>query len=132
MAEVIAIQKYVRMSPKKLRVVADIARKLTPERALETLPFLGKKGSQFLVKVIKSAIANAKQKGLLESDLIFKEIQVNEGPRLKRWKAGARGVAKPRVRPMSHIRVVLTTISSKSEALNSKQIKKGERSGTES
>jgi hypothetical protein len=54
-----------------------------------------------------TAIANAKQKDVNPSDLVFKEIQINEGPRLKRYRAGARGRAKPYKKRMSHIRIVL-------------------------
>lgn len=121
--EVISTQRFIRMSPKKLRVVADVARRLTPNQALEVLPFTGKRAAEPLIKVIKSALANAKQKNIPEEETVFKEIQINEGPRLKRWRAGARGMAKPRVRQMSHIRVVLSTTNSKSEAQSSKQVK---------
>jgi len=80
---------------------------LTPEDAVEKLPFTGRRASDLLRKVILTAIANAKQKDVNPSDLIFKEVQINEGPRLKRYRAGARGRAKPYKKRMSHIRVVL-------------------------
>jgi large subunit ribosomal protein L22 len=102
-------QKFLRMSPRKLRLVADVARKMTPTEAVEKLVFTQKRAALPLIKVIKTAIANAKQQGISESDLIFKEIQVTQGPRLKRFRAGARGVAKPYVKAMSHIRVILKT-----------------------
>jgi large subunit ribosomal protein L22 len=107
--EIIATQKYLIVSPKKLREVADVVKKLTPTKALEVLPFIGKQAATPLSKVIKAALANAKAKGESETDLTFKEIQINEGPRLKRWRAGAHGRAKPYKRRMSHIRVVLKT-----------------------
>lgn len=107
--EVKAIQKFIVVSPRKLREVAALVSKLTPKDAVEKLPFLRKRASEPLKKVIGTAIANAKQKGLKEDDLTFAEIQINEGPKLKRWRAGARGRAKPYKRRMSHIRVVLTT-----------------------
>jgi len=129
MMEVKATQKYLITSPKKLREVADIAKKLNPSRALEVLPFIGKRASTPLSKVIRSAIASAKAKGINEADLIFKEIQIGEGPRLKRWMAGAHGRAKPYKKRMSHIRIVLTT---KEEPKNIKkeEVKEGEKSGT--
>lgn len=108
--EVKAVQKYLVTSPKKLRGVAALVKNLKPTEALEYVPFLKKRSSEALGKVIKVAVANAKQKGADEESLVFKEIQINEGPRLKRWKAGARGRAKPYRRRMSHIRVVLTTV----------------------
>ncbi len=107
--EIKATQKFVRMSPRKLRLVAPLVKNLSPREAIELLPFSRKRAAEPLAKVIKTALANAKQKGISEADLIFKEIQINEGPRLKRWRPGARGRVKPYQRKMSHIRVVLET-----------------------
>ena len=107
--EVKSIQKYVLTSPKKLREVVSMIKNLNPNEAVERLPFSGRRASLPLKKVIASAIANAKQKNISPTELIFKEIQINDAPRLKRWRAGARGRAKPYKRRMSHIRVVLTT-----------------------
>jgi len=118
--DIIALQKFVRVSPKKMRVVADIAKKMSPIIAIEKLPFLRKRGSDVLVKVIKSAVTNAKQKGLSDDVLIFKEIQIGEGPRLKRGRAASRGRWHPYKRRMSHIRIVLTTKEEKIENLKSK------------
>lgn len=115
--EIRAIQKFVRMSPRKLRLVTHLVKKMSPSRALEVLPHLGKRAADPLRKVINTAIANAKVKKINESDLVFKEIQINEGPRLKRGHAGARGIYKPYQRKMSHIRVILTT---KPEAISTK------------
>ncbi|KKQ97854.1 MAG: 50S ribosomal protein L22 [Candidatus Woesebacteria bacterium GW2011_GWB1_39_12] len=107
--EVRAIQKFILMSPRKLREIVPLVRNLSPKDAVERLPFADKRTAQPLRKVIETAIANARQKGLDEGSLVFKEIQIGEGPRLKRFRAGARGRAKPYKRRMSHIRVVLTT-----------------------
>ncbi|OGM06592.1 hypothetical protein A2129_01480, partial [Candidatus Woesebacteria bacterium GWC1_42_13] len=71
--DIIATQKYLITSPKKLREVANVAKKLSPAKALEILPFIGKRAAGPLSKVIKSAIANAKVKGEAEGDLVFKE-----------------------------------------------------------
>ena len=61
--------------------------------------------------------------------MVFKEIQIGEGPRLKRWRAGAHGRAKPFKKRMSHIRVVLTSVnrelSSKDKEANKVEEKKG-------
>lgn len=105
----ISTQKYLRMSPRKLRLVVGMVKHLSPARAVEVLPYMQKRAADPLQKVIKSAIANAQQKGVANIDnLQFSEIQVNEGPRLKRYRAGARGRYKPYTRDMSHIRIVLT------------------------
>lgn len=107
--EFITIQKYIRTSPRKLQTVAGMVKRLTPAEAVSRLPFSGKRASEPLIKAISTAIANAKQKGVTEGELIFKEIQINQGPKLKRWQAGSRGRAKPYAHIMSHIRVVLET-----------------------
>jgi len=112
----ISTQKFIRMSPEKLRRVADVAREMSPEEAIEKLPFTKKKAATPLVKVIATALANAKLKGVSEN-LLIDEIQINEGPRLKRGRPVSRGRWHPIKRRMSHIRVVLTT---KTEVLNTK------------
>src|SRR3989344_8451803 len=119
-----ATQKFVLSSPKKLREVVALIKKLSPLAAVERLPFAGKRAAKPLEKVVKTAIANAKQKEVNVETLIFKEIQIGEGPRLKRFRAGARGRAKPYKRRMSHIRVALTTrndqISKSKSQINAK------------
>jgi len=105
--EIKSVQKFVKTSPRKLRLVAALAKKMKPTEAIETLPFSRKRAADPLVKVIKTAVANAKERGLKEENLIFKEIQINEGPRLKRGRPASRGVWHPYKRRMSHIRVVL-------------------------
>ena len=107
--EIIATQKYFLMSPKKLRPVVNVIKKLKVNEAIDKLPFVGKRAAEPLAKLIKSAIANAKNKGISEDDLVFKEIQVGEGPRLKRGMPVSRGMWHPITKRMSHIRVVLTT-----------------------
>ena len=116
------VQKYVLTSPKKLREVSVLIRKMEPREAIDKLPFVGKKASEPLRKVIMTALANAKVQNASEDTLILKEIQITDGPRLKRFRAGARGRAKPYRRKMSHIRVVLAT--RKPEILNPKSEKK--------
>jgi len=117
--EFIATQKYLITSPRKLRDVVVYIKKLKPSKAVEILPFIGKRAAEPLAKVIKSAIANAKAKGTNEGDLAFKEIQIGEGPRLSRWQAGAHGRVKPFKKRMSHIRVVLEAVE-KTESLHPK------------
>ena len=110
----ISTQKFLRMSPKKIRVVVEAIKKLTPEKAVEVLPYVGKRAAEPLAKTIKSAIANARMQGEKQEELVFKEIQIGEGPRLKRGRAAPKGRYHPEVKKMSHIRVVLTTRKVKS------------------
>jgi large subunit ribosomal protein L22 len=104
-----ATQKYLLMSPRKIRLVVGVIKKMKPAEAVEKLPFVQKRASAELAKVIKSAITSAKNAGVSETDLIFKEIQIGEGPRLKRGKAASRGMWHPFKRRMAHIRVILAS-----------------------
>lgn len=112
----IATQKYLIMSPRKIRLVVDLVKKMKPTDAVEKLPFVQKRAGEVVAKVIKSAMASAKSQGVSDTDLLFKEIQVGEGPRLKRGKAASRGRWHPFKKRMSHIRIVLTTLPAKKTA----------------
>jgi large subunit ribosomal protein L22 len=127
--EIKAEQKYLLLSPKKIRPIVFVIKKMKPTEAVLRLPFIGKKAAEPLAKVIKQALANAKNKGISEETLIFKEIQVGEGPRLKRGKPVSRGQWHPIKKRMSHIRVVL--IAKESEK-KEKEEKKGKKNGTKS
>ncbi len=125
-----ATQKYLLMSPRKIRLVVEIVKKMKPAEAVEKLPFVQKRSGEPLMKVIKSAIAAAKSQGVSETDLIFKEIQIGEGPRLKRGRAASRGTWHPFKKRMSHIRVILKV--NKSEVQDPKsEIKVGEAENKE-
>jgi large subunit ribosomal protein L22 len=102
-------QKFLRMSPKKIRVVVTAIKGMTPQMAVEVLPYVGKRAAEPLMKTIKSAIANANMQGAKAESLIFSEIQIGEGPRLKRGMAAPKGRYHPIMKKMAHIRVVLTT-----------------------
>lgn len=129
--DIISTQKYIVMSPKKIRLVANVAKKMSPKEAIEKLPFIGKRAAEPVIKVIKSAMANARVKGISEDNMVFKEIQISEGPRLKRGRPVSRGQWHPIKRRMSHIRVVITTrsteITKKEEVKDVKEAKKEEK-----
>ena len=82
-------------------------KKMSPVEAVKVLPFIGKGSALPLAKVIKTALANAKQKDVDGADLVFSEIQIGEGPRLKRGIPVSRGQWHPILKRMSHITVVL-------------------------
>lgn len=106
--EVTAVAKNIRVSPKKVRLVVDQIKKLSPEEALLILEFIPKSSSKALKKVIKSAIANAtNNSNLPASSLKFKEVQVGKGITFKRYRAVSRGRAHSILKTTSHIRVVL-------------------------
>ena len=119
--EVKSVQKFIRMSPRKLRLVVSLIKHMSPNEAIEILPYIRKRAAEPLGKVIKTAVANAREKQISEETLVFKEIQITQGPSLKRWRAGARGRAKPYKKRTSHIRVVLETRNiKKKEKVSSK------------
>ncbi|KKU88282.1 hypothetical protein A3A64_01630 [Candidatus Gottesmanbacteria bacterium RIFCSPLOWO2_01_FULL_48_11] len=103
-----ATAKYVRVAPRKLRLVADSIRRLTPARALLQLSQVTKRGGIPLSAVIESAIANAKQKNVSTDLLRFRMIEVMGGPVMKRWHAVSKGTAHAYKKRMTHIRIVLT------------------------
>jgi large subunit ribosomal protein L22 len=106
-------QKYLILSPRKIRPVVEIIKTMSPLEALDTLPFIKKRASEFLFKVIKSAVANAVQTGVDANSLVFKEIQIGEGPRLKRGQPVSRGRWHPIKKRMSHVKVILETVKRK-------------------
>ncbi len=86
--------KNYRQSPQKVRLVANLVRGKKVDRALVELGFLNKKASFVIKKLIDSAVANAEHNFKAQkSNLIIKEIRVDESKTLKRWRAGARGRA---------------------------------------
>lgn len=107
--KVIAEQKFLRMSPIKIRQVARAIRGIKePQQATTVLSLLGKRAARPLAKVIQTAMANAKNNfNLAPQDLRIREIQVGDGPRYKRYQPAARGLAHPILKRTSHIRVVL-------------------------
>jgi large subunit ribosomal protein L22 len=107
--EVRASSKYVSISPQKLRLVCDKVRGLQVDQALVVLQFMPHKGARFIHKTVSSAIANAVNNyDLSRDELVLKTIFADGGPMLKRYKAGARGRYKPRLRRTSHLTVILS------------------------
>lgn len=103
-----ATAKYIRTSTRKLRLVADSIRKLTPSVALVQLSLTPKYAAEPMMDLIKSALANAKVKKADTEALRFKLIEVMGGPVMKRWHAVSRGQAHAFKKRMTHVRVVLT------------------------
>jgi len=109
--EVKAQAKYIRMSPRKVRLLTNLVKGKSVVVALEQLNFAGKLASLPVRKVIASAIANAKHNfDIAESNLFVKEIRVDQGTTLKRWLPRAHGRATPLRKRTSHINVVLGEI----------------------
>lgn len=107
--EVLSLTRNARMSPKKMRDVARIIQGRKAAAAVDYLTLIPRKSARLINKTLKSAIANAENNNNLSADdLTIKSAIIENGPVLKRFKAGARGTAKPRRKKMSHIRIVLT------------------------
>ena len=100
--------KHIKISPRKLRIVVNLVRKMSVENALNQLKFLNKRASLTVLKLINSAIATAVNDFELDKNNLFvKEIKVDEGATMKRWKPRARGRATPIRKRTSHINLIL-------------------------
>lgn len=104
-----ATAKYLMVSPSKVRPVANLVRNKSYAEAVAILEAMPQKGSYLILKVLQSACANAldQNKKLDEESLVVKELQVNEGPRLKRVWPRSHGRRDILLKRMSHITVVV-------------------------
>ncbi len=106
--EVKASARYIRISPRKVRLLTALVRGMKVELAMNQLKFAGKHAAVPVSKAIASAVANAVHNFDLAADNLFvKEISVDGGPVLKRWLPRAHGRATPLRKRMSHINVTL-------------------------
>jgi large subunit ribosomal protein L22 len=106
--EIVAKSKNIRMSSRKVGLVVELIRGKKVQEAIDILRFSPKAAAKPVLKTLKSAIANAKNNFSLKEDgLVVKSAVADPGPTLKRWKAGAKGRAKPILRRMSHIKITL-------------------------
>ena len=97
------------MSPRKVREIANQIQGRPVVEAIDFLTLIPRKSARLLIKTLKSAVANAENNNSLAANtLTVHRALVEPGPVLKRFKAGAKGSAKPRVKRMSHLRIVLT------------------------
>lgn len=112
--EIQALTRNARMSPKKVREVArQIQGRKVPD-AVDLLTLIPRKSARLIAKTLKSAIANAENNNNLSADdLVVARALVENGPVLRRFRAGPRGSAMPRRKKMSHIRIVLSNEAKK-------------------
>lgn len=104
-----AQSKYVRISPRKVRALTDVLKKLSPEEIVTKLPFVAKSASKPVLKTVQSAISNAVASGKATAgNLKIKSIDVAEGARMRRrdksHRPGKEGIIHKRT---SHITVIL-------------------------
>lgn len=114
---VVAHARSLRIAPRKLRLVANLVKQMRAEDALVQLQFVNKRGTEIVIKLIKSAIANAEHNFSLDpAGLYIQSITCDAGQVMRRYMPRARGSASPLNRRMSHLHVVL-----ESKAVNSKK-----------
>ncbi len=103
-----AVAKYIRIAPRKVRLVVDLIRGKRVGEALAILKFTPRGASPVVEKVLRSAMANAENNHNLDVDnLIVKEVFVDQGPTLKRFHPRAQGRAYSIFKRTSHITVVV-------------------------
>jgi len=106
-----AVARYIRMSPQKVRLVADLIRGKKIQEARNILLYTRKYAAGIVANVLKSAVANAAQNPNIDENILYvKEIVVDQGPSLKRWRARAQGRAAGFKKRSSHITVILDEI----------------------
>jgi large subunit ribosomal protein L22 len=107
MDQAIAQLRYLRVAPRKVRLVAGLIRRMPVSEAEAQLMLSPQKSAEHILKLLRSAIANARQGKMDIKKLYVKEIRVNEGPKLKRWAPRARGSMNEIQKKMSHVTLVL-------------------------
>jgi large subunit ribosomal protein L22 len=108
--EATATSKFVRVSPRKARIVIDLVRGKKVSEAREILQFSERAISETVLKTLNSAVANAvNNHGMLESTLYVKTATADEGPTLKRIRPRAKGSANRINKRTSHIRITVAT-----------------------
>ncbi|MBC8458644.1 MAG: 50S ribosomal protein L22 [Deltaproteobacteria bacterium] len=103
-----AAAKFIRVSPRKIRLVMDQVRGRKVEEALNILSFAPQKGARILKKLINSAVANAEQNSDVDVDLLYiKRLYADEGPTMKRWRPRAQGRATRINKRTSHLTIIV-------------------------
>jgi large subunit ribosomal protein L22 len=128
METVSANLRYLRHSPRKTRATADLIRGLPVPEAEAQLLLLPRRAATPLLKLLRSAMANARSALKKEPETLFvKEIRVDQGPKSKRWMPRARGAMSPIERKTSHVSLVLGVMESAKPArfIIRKPVKKG-------
>lgn len=99
--------RYLRMAPRKVRLIAAMLKGLSVNEAEAQLLLNPRRASDPILKLLRSAVSNAKNNKLDLEKLIVKEIRVDKGPILKRWLPRAQGRATPIHKISSHVTIVL-------------------------
>ena len=105
--EVRAYLRYLNIAPRKTRLVANLVKGMEVEKAKAQLLFCKKRAAKPILKLINSALANARNNLGIDGTFFIKEIRVDQGPMLKRWIPRAFGRATMIQRKTSHVTLVL-------------------------
>jgi len=105
--EVRAYLRYLNIAPRKTRLVANLVKGMEVEKAKAQLLFCKKRAAKPILKLINSALANARNNLGIDGTFFIKEIRVDQGPMLKRWMPRAFGRATMIQRKTSHVTLVL-------------------------
>lgn len=109
-SEAKAVLKFVRITPRKARLVVDLIRGKDVASAVQILKFTPKSGARVVEKVLKSAIANAVNREIGDPDeLTVKRVFVDGGPTMKRFRARSMGRANSILKRTSHITLVVAS-----------------------
>jgi large subunit ribosomal protein L22 len=118
--EATAKLRYLRITPRKVRVVADLIRGKNVSAALAQLTFVEKRAAEPLAKLLRSAVANAEQaakdQNLDVDQLTVKELMIDQGPSLRRFMPRAMGRAFKVMKKTSHISITVGEKPSKAKA----------------
>jgi large subunit ribosomal protein L22 len=121
--EVRAIAKSQRVSPRKLRLVAEAVKHMSIDDAYAVLEITHKKAAQIMQKTLKSAVANAVTNAKLDKDqLLIASVMVNEAPPLKRFRPSTRGRIHPYKKRGSHLTIILKEKPGAAGALDKKAL----------
>ncbi|TSC91588.1 MAG: LSU ribosomal protein L22p (L17e) [Parcubacteria group bacterium Licking1014_17] len=106
--KVTATLKYLRIAPRKVRLVSEVIKGMDAMAAINQLNYWAKRSARPIIKLLNSAMSNAHNNyGLVKDNLFIKEIRVDEGSKLKRFRAKGFGRAAPIQKKTSHITIVL-------------------------
>ncbi|MFA4986486.1 MAG: 50S ribosomal protein L22 [Candidatus Brocadiia bacterium] len=115
--------KFIRIAPQKVRLVVNLVRGMNCNEALAVLEYTPKRGAYFISRLLKSALANVNHHNMEHNadydveSMIISEIQVNDGPRFKRWRAGPMGRGMPILHRMCHISLSVSLPKSAEEEI---------------
>jgi large subunit ribosomal protein L22 len=106
-----AVHRYATISPRKVRLMADMIRGKNADEAIEILRYQPQRGARMLEKVLKSALANAEDRRAPKlGELVVTDVRVDGGPMSRRLRPKARGMSAVIKKRMSHIHITLADI----------------------